>query len=401
MEAGGGGSASRGADGGSGGDANGAGFDAPDGGATDPCQSAQLNGKGANKVGNGQGGLAGNATGCDAWWGVGTNGHAFNAAPGPGAGGVGGSSDGSTALPPGGGAAGGLGYHNGGDGGADTTGGGGGGGGGYGGGGAGVGTADSWAGAGGGGGSYVNPNYAVSDAGYSPEGGAGGDESPGDPGEAQLQFIDGPLAQTEASAPTAITKTSATLHSAVNANGNDTLSITVRVSKSPTFASGVLTATISPTSATGSSDTAITGTIDGLSEGTTYYYQVIAVNGVGTVNGLVESFQTEGSPVVDKTCPLTVVGARPQSKRLPVGQPVVLTRAIRTVPQCDLHIRTNSRYGRGDVRKPVRFIVNSTTGRVIAIANSANARARLKTRATPVDSPYTKPSRLWQRTWMS
>lgn len=401
MEAGGGGSASRGADGGSGGDTDGAGFDAPDGGNTDPCEAAQTNGKGANKTGNGAGGVAGTATGCDPWWGRGTNGIAFNAASAPGAGGVGGSSDGSTSLPPGGGASGGVGFHDGGDGGADATGGGGGGGGGYGGGGAGVGTASSWAGAGGGGGSYVNPNYAVSDAAYSPTGGAGGDESPGDPGEAELQFIDGPLAQTEASAPTSITKTSATLHSSVNANGNPTLSITVRVSASPTFASGVRTATIMPTSATGSSDTAITGTIDGLTQGTTYYYQVIAVNSIGTVNGLVESFQTEGTPVVDNACPLSVVGARPTSRRLPVAKPVVLTKAIQTVPQCELHIRTNSRYGRGDVRGPVRFVVNSKTGRVIAIARSANARARLRARATPVKSPYTRPSHLWQRAWTS
>jgi phosphodiesterase/alkaline phosphatase D-like protein len=83
---------------------------------------------------------------------------------------------------------------------------------------------------------------------------------------------------TTAVPATAITTTSAVLNGKVNANG---LNSTVSFMYGPTTALGS-TASASPSTVTGSIDTAVSVKLSGLQPGTTYYYQVKGVSAGGT-----------------------------------------------------------------------------------------------------------------------
>ena len=134
--------------------------------------------------------------------------------------------------------------------------GGGGGGGGYGGGGGGTAAegANGGTGAGGAGGSYLATSQYFSTA--------------------------GPSVKTLASAPSAITKTTATVHSLVNANGNPRnakVEIAYNTTPNP-FAPNWLSGNAVPAIVGGSSDTAITAQLAQLAPCTTYYYVAMAAS---------------------------------------------------------------------------------------------------------------------------
>lgn len=91
--------------------------------------------------------------------------------------------------------------------------------------------------------------------------------------------------------------TSATLNGSVNANGQAT---------SVNFEYGLL-ADLSGTNTSvdaiegpvsGSSNTAVSASLSGLSSGTTYFYRVVAQNGTGTSRGTIKSFTPIGPPIV-------------------------------------------------------------------------------------------------------
>lgn len=404
VEAGAGGGGGGGYDGGNAGGANGAGLD-PAQGTPELCADGTYTAaKGGNQDGLGSGGAPGTMVeSCASGWGQGTAGQSVTATSNAGNGGLGGNSDSGVAGPTGvDGGAGGTGYRSGGAGGGGSSGGAGGGGAGWGGGGGGASDGGYYAGAGGGGGSYVNPAFSVDTPVYEPspdEAGQGGYEEDGHAGQVAFTAAGGPAAQTEAAAASA-THESATLHSKVNANGDPITSMAVKVSRHANLSDSV-DATITPTTATGVTDTAVTGHVSGLAAGTTYHYQLTATNSGGTAKGLVASFTTAGiGPDADKTCPLQVIGARPKHKRLPIGKKVTLVKRMVTVPECTLNIGTGVSK-RGDVRAAIKIHVNKKTGKVVAIAHRADAKAKVGTRALPKRDPYVRPSGSWKRNWIS
>jgi phosphodiesterase/alkaline phosphatase D-like protein len=93
---------------------------------------------------------------------------------------------------------------------------------------------------------------------------------------------------------TAITGTTATLNGSVNPDGSPT-TVTFVFGTSSTLASGTTTTT---TSAIGSGTSAapVTGSVSGLTPGTTYYYEVLATNTVGTSAGAILGFSTLPAP---------------------------------------------------------------------------------------------------------
>lgn len=291
VEAGGGGGQGYSDRGGDAGGANGAGGD---GG---PIYGSCLDigsGGGGNTDGAGAGGAGGIMGGiCPS-----TNGMAGAAASAGGAGGAGGGV--GTVI-----AAGGAGHSPGGAGGAIDAivpvAGGGGGGGGFGGGGGGAyDTGSAIAGGGGGGGSTVNPSFVVGTPTYAPaSSGPGATADPnvgehdGHDGTVSIQST-GPAVLTEASAATLAT-TSATVHSLVNDSGA-TATVTIDYGTSATLATVLGQATLSPGTATGGGDTAVSGTISGLTAGTTYYYRATAVNADGTTVGAIASFLIPSAP---------------------------------------------------------------------------------------------------------
>lgn len=390
VEAGGGGGGGYSGEGGNGSLAGGVGADGENGGSGE-CDGFTAGHGGNNPAASGKGGAPGikgpDCTDNNVF--AGSAGRSISAATNPGQGGAGGS---DTSVP-GGGPTGGAGYHRGGDGGREDSGDydtGGGGGGGYGGGGGGASQLDDDGETGGGaGGSYLGPyggpatfGAATSGAGYHST-----------DGEIIVTTGAGPMAQTELSAPTAITKTSAQLHSMVNANGNDTTSIQVRVSKSATFSSGVTYATLDPIAASGTGDTPIEGSIVGLSPGSTYYYQVIATNSDGTVYGLVESFVTPGGVL-----PLSVA-ARPASAKVKgLGRTSLVYRAstsdegrVITRVSCGVHAR-------GDVRV-CSYRVRANGSVVVRTYGISNVVVRVRQRAIPQAGSTARPSTWWMRTW--
>jgi hypothetical protein len=99
-------------------------------------------------------------------------------------------------------------------------------------------------------------------------------------------------------APTSVTGTGATLNATVNANGQSTSNIYFEISTSATFASDTATVTSTPSTASGTSNTSISGTASSLVFQTTYYVRAFATNGTGTTTSLAYSFTTPAAPFV-------------------------------------------------------------------------------------------------------
>jgi phosphodiesterase/alkaline phosphatase D-like protein len=119
---------------------------------------------------------------------------------------------------------------------------------------------------------------------------------------ATLSFsTSGPTVTT--STATNITESSATVGAIVNANGNSTSALSIRydTDASVVAAGGGSTSVITPTQATGSSNTTVTANLTDLQPSTTYYFRAAATNPDGTGYGSVLSFTTGvEAPVPDE-----------------------------------------------------------------------------------------------------
>jgi len=124
-----------------------------------------------------------------------------------------------------------------------------------------------------------------------------------------------PLPTVTSNAASGITATGATLNGTVNANGNNT-TVTFDYGTTTGYGSSA-TATQSPV--TGSSNTAVSAAISGLTcGGTTYHFRVKGVNGGGTANGSDLTFTTG-------VCAPTVTGISPTSGPAVGGTAVTIT----------------------------------------------------------------------------
>lgn len=93
---------------------------------------------------------------------------------------------------------------------------------------------------------------------------------------------------------------SATVAALVNANGQDTDSLTVKYSTNQSTVNsggGTSATSINPTQATGITDTSVTASLTGLTASTTYYYRIAASNAGGRNAGQTLSFTTAGPPL--------------------------------------------------------------------------------------------------------
>ena len=95
-------------------------------------------------------------------------------------------------------------------------------------------------------------------------------------------------------AATNITNSTATLNGTVNANGADTVVTFEYAAGYSTYTTLTTFATVvaSPSPVSGSSATAVSVTLTGLNAGTSYYFEVVATNSVGTTYGPILYFTT-------------------------------------------------------------------------------------------------------------
>jgi len=112
-----------------------------------------------------------------------------------------------------------------------------------------------------------------------------------------------PTADTNAA--TAVTGTGATLNGTVNAN-NDSATVTFQYGLTTAYGTTV-TADQSPV--TGTSSTAVSKAITGLTNNTTYHYRVVAQNGSGTTNGADMTFFTGTAAPTVTTGAATNIGS--------------------------------------------------------------------------------------------
>jgi hypothetical protein len=96
-----------------------------------------------------------------------------------------------------------------------------------------------------------------------------------------------------AGAATSIGQTSAVLHGTVKANG---LATTYQFHYGPTSALGSAVPATAASAGSGTTATAVTERVGGLSPDTTYYYQLVASNSAGSSSTPIESFKTTGNP---------------------------------------------------------------------------------------------------------
>ena len=107
-------------------------------------------------------------------------------------------------------------------------------------------------------------------------------------------------------AAASITSTGATLNGTINANG---FSTAVSFDYGLTTAYGTNVAG-TPTPVTGSSATAVSAVISGLSPGTTYHFRVNGTNSAGTTNGSDQTFTTSGAaPTTTTLAAASITGA--------------------------------------------------------------------------------------------
>ncbi|MCP5048005.1 MAG: hypothetical protein GY940_12585, partial [bacterium] len=123
---------------------------------------------------------------------------------------------------------------------------------------------------------------------------------------ADLTFTTSAVAATvTTTAATGISDTGATLNGLVNAN-NDSTTVTFEYGTDTSYGN-VVTAVQSPV--TGSSDTAVSAVISGLTPDTEYHFRVVGVNSSGTANGADLTFTTDPPPTPTVTTkPVTNIG---------------------------------------------------------------------------------------------
>ncbi|MDE3132314.1 MAG: hypothetical protein KGL16_14280 [Acidobacteriota bacterium] len=101
-----------------------------------------------------------------------------------------------------------------------------------------------------------------------------------------------------ATATTGIGQTAATLHGTVNPNG---LATTYQFHYGPTSALGSVSPATAASAGSGTTATARSTRISGLSPDTTYYLQLVASNSAGSASTPIESFKTTGNPAPTTT----------------------------------------------------------------------------------------------------
>jgi hypothetical protein len=97
-----------------------------------------------------------------------------------------------------------------------------------------------------------------------------------------------PIVSTQAA--TALTSTGATLNATVNPAGTAT-TVTFTYGTDPTLTTGTIVTTAEAIGS-GATDVAVTAALTNLTAGTTYFFQVVATNPVGTTDGSIFSFST-------------------------------------------------------------------------------------------------------------
>jgi predicted secreted protein len=106
----------------------------------------------------------------------------------------------------------------------------------------------------------------------------------------QFTYVSAPTVTTNAA--TSINSTEATLNGSVNAN-NASTAVTFEYGLTTSYGTSVAAAQ-SPV--TGTSATAVSSAITGLTPNTTYHYRVVGVNAEGTTNGADQSFTVQSTP---------------------------------------------------------------------------------------------------------
>ena len=113
--------------------------------------------------------------------------------------------------------------------------------------------------------------------------------------------VDGPIVSFTTLAPATattqpasnVTATAATLNGSVNPQGNET-TVTFVYGTDPTLTTGTTTTAAQAIASVGTAEPVATA-LSGLQPGTTYYYEVVATNPGGTVDGQILSFTTAAS----------------------------------------------------------------------------------------------------------
>lgn len=235
------------------------------------------------------------------------------------------------------------------------------------------------------------------------EGAAG--VSGGTQGRRGSGFMDsaGPSVRTEASEPTEIGTSSATVHSLVNANDDPTTGLTLQYSKTADFHQIAGTATPSPPSADGTSDTNLTSRLTGLAACTTYYYRITASNPDGTTIGDVASFTTECSNG-KQALPLTVT-SRPVSSPISSKGRTILVKRATTSAQGRLKAQVRcmplGRSTRGDLGY-CTYTFNPRTGRlVVRTLTGLPMKVRVRIVSVPKQNARDtmRHSKVFSRSW--
>jgi hypothetical protein len=166
-----------------------------------------------------------------------------------------------------------------------------------------------------------------------------------------LTNINVPTATTNAA--TVITTGGATLNGTVNANDGST-TVTFQYGLTTSYGSSV-TATQNPVS--GSTNTAVSKAITGLTPNTTYHFRVVTTNSAGTTNGSDLTFKTLSGPAV---------GLSPTS--LSFGNQLIgTTSAAKTVTLTDNGSATLN-VGTLSITAPYKLINDTCSGKALAPA---------------------------------
>lgn len=115
-----------------------------------------------------------------------------------------------------------------------------------------------------------------------------------DPGSYRFWMAVNPAPTATTHAATAISEGKASVSGTVNVHGTNSSALSIKYAKdhATIAAGGGTAATISPTSATGLSDTLVSAHLKNLTPNTTYYYRTSVTTTQGSAHGAIESFTT-------------------------------------------------------------------------------------------------------------